>query len=106
MKIRFSPAVARFVQEKKWHPSQRLSPQQDGSLIVEFQLSSIVEVKSWVLSFGREAEVLAPESLRAEISDDVRLLAERYGRTGRPVMKRSRSRPEAVRAPPPRGGGV
>jgi hypothetical protein len=41
----------RYVQESNWHASQQLTPQNDGSLIAEFQLSGIEEIKSWVLSF-------------------------------------------------------
>jgi predicted DNA-binding transcriptional regulator YafY len=78
VRIRFSPAAARFVQEKRWHASQQLTPQADGSLIVEFRLSSTVEVKSWVLSFGRDAEVLQPESLRAEVAEELETMRARY----------------------------
>jgi proteasome accessory factor B len=39
IKVRFGPAVARYVSESKWHESQTLLPQKDGSLLAEFQLS-------------------------------------------------------------------
>ena len=76
VKIRFSPAVARYVQEKHWHASQRLTVEQDGSLLAEFRLSGTAEVKSWVLSFGKEAEVLEPRELRREITQELRTLVE------------------------------
>jgi len=40
IKIRFSPAVARYVEEKRWHLSQKLTKQPDGSLLAEFSLSA------------------------------------------------------------------
>jgi len=64
VKVWFSPTVARYVQEKTWHPSQKLKAQKDGSLIAEFDLDGTEEIKRWVLSFGRHAEVLEPEDLR------------------------------------------
>ena len=76
--IRFLPAVARFVQEKKWHASQQFSPQRDGSVLAEFHLSSTVEVKDWVLSFGRHAEVLEPEALRSELAQELEQTLARY----------------------------
>ena len=50
--VKFLPAAARFVLESDWHPSPVLTRQRDGSLLAKFQLSSTVEIKSWVLSFG------------------------------------------------------
>jgi proteasome accessory factor B len=32
IRIKFLPRVARYVAESKWHESQRLTPQKDGSL--------------------------------------------------------------------------
>lgn len=40
VRIRFAPAVARYVQEHHWHASQKLIPKKDGSLQVEMQLAS------------------------------------------------------------------
>ena len=71
VRVRFSSTVARYVQEKRIHASQRLSVQSDGGVIAEFQLSSTPEIKSWVLSFGRHAEVLEPASLRDEIAGEL-----------------------------------
>jgi proteasome accessory factor B len=90
VKIRFSPRVARFVQEKHWHASQRCTPQRDGSLLVEFDLSSTVEVKCWALSFGRDAEVLEPPDLRDEMAAEVADLLALYHPADR---QRQRTRP-------------
>ena len=78
VKVRFAHEVARFVQEKRWHPSQQLTEQRDGSLIAEFRLSSLVEIKSWILSFGRHAEVLAPKDLRDTVRDELLSALEKY----------------------------
>lgn len=37
VKVRFSAEVARYVQEKTWHQSQKLKPQKDGPLLAEFE---------------------------------------------------------------------
>jgi len=65
--VKFAPSAARYVLECKWHDSQVLTRHRDGSLLARFTLSSTVEVKSWVRSFGPSAVVLEPEELRAEI---------------------------------------
>jgi len=76
--LRFRPPAARFVQEKKWHSSQRLHPQRDGSLIAELRLSSTAELKPWILGFGPAAEVLQPPSLREEIAADLQQMLTAY----------------------------
>jgi predicted DNA-binding transcriptional regulator YafY len=88
VKIRFTCEVARYVAEKQWHPSQQLAPQNDGSLIVDLQLSNTVEVKSWILSFGANAEVLEPDELRRDIADDLEHMLNLYS-TPHPQTARS-----------------
>lgn len=91
VKIRFSPAVARYVREKTWHPSQRLSPQPDGSLLAEFCLGSTEEIKSWALGFGRHAEVLEPEELIEDISGQLTEMVQVYATRHRRVGQRALS---------------
>lgn len=79
VKVRFVPVVARYVQESKWHASQQLSKQKDGSLLAEFHLSATDEIKHWVLSFGNQAEIIEPESLRQEVIAELQGLLRRYG---------------------------
>lgn len=74
----FSNSVARYVQESRWHPSQRLTQQADGSLLVEFELSATEELKSWVLSFGANAEIVRPQSLRVEVANELTATLNRY----------------------------
>ncbi len=83
VRVRFAPEVSRYVQEKRWHASQVLSPQPDGSLIAEFTLTATEELKAWLLSFGPKAEVLAPLSLRDEVISDLQAALQSY--QGKPL---------------------
>ena len=67
VRIGFSSEVARYVTEHRWHHSQTIDEQLDGSLVVSLKLSDLTEVTTWILSFGSRAVVLAPESLREAI---------------------------------------
>lgn len=67
VRIRFSSTVARLVGERAHHPTQKLIPQPDGSVLADYELASLEEFSSWLLSFGQHAEVLEPTSLRAQI---------------------------------------
>lgn len=81
VRVRFDSTVARYVKESRWHDSQRLEPQDDGSLLAEFTLFETVELKHWILSFGRHAEVLEPKELRMEIGEEVGCLSSLYTET-------------------------
>lgn len=76
--VRFSAEVTRYVSESTWHPSQILTPQKDGGLLAEFRLDGTREVKAWILSFGRHAEVLGPEELRREMGEELGQMAATY----------------------------
>jgi len=78
VKIRFSPTVARYVQESNWHASQRLTKEKGGSLIAEFDLDGTEEIKRWILSFGQHAEVLEPVSLANAILDEAIVMNQIY----------------------------
>ena len=64
VKVRISPGWARWVGEKIWHESQKAQKKGDGSLELTFRVAGLDEIKRWILSFGPEAVVLEPETLR------------------------------------------
>ncbi|MCA8993605.1 MAG: WYL domain-containing protein [Planctomycetaceae bacterium] len=78
VRIRFNQDAAQYIREHRWHPSQTLTDQPDGSILVELQLTDLHEVKAWVLSFGAKAVVECPEELRKLVSVDLQSLREFY----------------------------
>ncbi|WP_425617511.1 helix-turn-helix transcriptional regulator [Anatilimnocola sp. NA78] len=70
--VRFSAQVARNVSETTHHSSQQLTPQPDGTLLAQFELASLEELQSWLLSFGPHVEVLEPEFLRKNMVASLR----------------------------------
>jgi predicted DNA-binding transcriptional regulator YafY len=81
--LRFTPDVAGRIAEKRWHPTQTLERQPDDSLILRFRLSSLVEVKRWVMFWGASCEVLEPRELWELIVQEVALIIQRPGETDR-----------------------
>ncbi len=66
-KLRFTPRQARWTAPEIWHPDQKSSFEPDGSYVLEVPYTSDGEIVMDILKFGPEVEVLAPESLRAEV---------------------------------------
>jgi predicted DNA-binding transcriptional regulator YafY len=78
--IRFSPSVAKRAAETRWHPSQELEDQPDGSLIWRGQVAGMREIKIWILGWGADAEVLEPPDLRNDIAAEFAKAAAVYAR--------------------------
>ena len=78
VKIRFSPEVAGYIKEKIWHDSQKLEPQEDGSLLFEAVVAGTQEIMYWVLGWGSHAQVLEPESLKEEICAEAMATLNNY----------------------------
>ncbi|MGX0904759.1 putative DNA-binding transcriptional regulator YafY [Roseovarius sp. MBR-79] len=64
---RFVPEAAGRAAEFRFHPTQVLEPQDDGSLIVRFSAAGWLEMAWHLYQWGDKVEVIAPEGLRALI---------------------------------------
>lgn len=78
VKIRFNDSLSKFIKEIKWCPNQVIEDGKNGGLILSLFLDDIANIKSWVLGFGGEAEVLEPKSLRKEIEEEINKLIKFY----------------------------
>jgi len=78
VQLRFSPYQSRWIAERKWHKTQQLTWQPDGSLLLELDVTGLADVQRWVLQYGSEVEVLAPPELRAAIQAEIRKMAAQY----------------------------
>jgi predicted DNA-binding transcriptional regulator YafY len=80
--IRFAPRQARWVRERRWHPSARVQDALDGGCVLRMRVAGLGEVKRWVLQFGAEAEVLSPAALRREVVGELERARGVYGERG------------------------
>jgi len=76
--IKFHGSLDRYLKENIWHPSQVFEKDKDGSLLMSMEVGGLREVMSWVLGFGRQAEVLEPEHLRKAVPEELVATAEKY----------------------------
>jgi len=65
---RFRPGVAAEARECCFHPDQVVEPQRDGSLIVRFRAGGVQEMAWYLLTWGKDVQVLEPAELRREIA--------------------------------------
>lgn len=67
--IRFDAFAAGYIREKRWHTSQSLRELKGGAVELRMKLSSLEEVRRWVLSWGGHAVVVAPVELKAAVRE-------------------------------------
>lgn len=79
VRLRFSDKVARFVRRRQWHPSQQFTAVPGGGLEMSLNVRGTTELRSWVLGFGDQVEVIEPAFLRDEIRAELARALARYG---------------------------
>jgi predicted DNA-binding transcriptional regulator YafY len=67
IKLQFMPKVAQNVSEVLWHSTQKTTFNSDGSATVEFRVDGLGEISWWILGYGDQVRVLAPEVLRKRV---------------------------------------
>jgi predicted DNA-binding transcriptional regulator YafY len=77
--IRFDAESASYVRERTWHPSQEIVEERGGSIVLKMRVAGLLELKSWVQSFGVAATVLSPLELVETVRREARLVAGRSG---------------------------
>lgn len=68
VEIEFAADSAGYVRGREWHRSQQIDCRDDGSIVVRLDVGIDLPLRSWILSFGAAARVLAPASLAVEIA--------------------------------------
>ncbi|HEX3443403.1 MAG TPA: WYL domain-containing protein, partial [Chthoniobacterales bacterium] len=65
--LRFSDRAAQLVRERNWHSSQQIQELAGGNLELSLTLNSLEEIIPWILSWGKDCEVVSPAKLRKEV---------------------------------------
>jgi predicted DNA-binding transcriptional regulator YafY len=76
IKLKFSPEVAHDVAAVKWHSTQKVTFENDGSANLEFRVDGLNEITWWILSYGDRVQVLVPKILREKVTMIVRRMLD------------------------------
>ena len=78
VEIEFQPAAADYVRSREWHASQSLRDDAAGRLLMTLDVCLDRALRSWILSFGPFARVVAPAALAKEIAEQFEEARARY----------------------------
>lgn len=76
--IEFQEAVAEYVRARAWHRSQKIVDREDGGVTLTLEVCLDRALRSWILSFGPFARVLAPDSLARDVAEELGEARARY----------------------------
>jgi len=79
--IEFSREKADLVTARQWHPTQELTPADNGRIRLSFTCTNLVPVVSWVLEWGPHARAVEPPALVAAVVDELERARDLYPRT-------------------------
>jgi predicted DNA-binding transcriptional regulator YafY len=88
VRVVFARGLARYIRERIWHPSQKLRDLPDGRVEMTLHVADTLEVRRWILGYGVQAEVVAPEGLREALRVEAETLARQLT-PQRPALTRS-----------------
>lgn len=77
--LRFrSGRAAQRVQESRWHPTQRITQLPDGGCEFRVVVGEPMEMIPWIRQWGPDCEVIAPETVRQRVAEDLAEAARLY----------------------------
>ena len=81
--LHFTPKVAGNVAEVKWHRSQRVEWNDDGSIEFYVRVDGLGEIIWWILGYGDQVKVIAPAILAKRVAGVARRMVKQYsGKSG------------------------
>jgi proteasome accessory factor B len=78
VEIAFTAEVAPYIRARVWHGSQEIRDAAGGALVLVMNVCHDWALRSWILSWGRFARVVAPESLANELRTDLDAASRQY----------------------------
>ena len=78
LRVRFSAEVADEIRELTFHPEQKIETGAGGEAILEMPAQSIKEARRFVLPWGKDAVVLEPPELIADLRRELDALEKAY----------------------------
>ena len=78
VKLKVMNESVRYVKEREWHKSQKITQLKDGSIYLEFRVNNLTEVLMWVLSMGKDCKVIQPKLLINDIKNELKGATSNY----------------------------
>lgn len=79
VEIEFPSSFDLILNERRFHPSQKISRRQNGNLVLRMKVPVDTELVQWVLGWGDKPKVVKPADLRRKLHEIGAFLVDAYG---------------------------
>ena len=76
--LHFEPKVAGNVAEVQWHPTQNITWNHDRSIEFHAEIDGLSEILWWILGYGDQVKVIAPQKLARNIRNVAEKVVAKY----------------------------
>ncbi|MCC5851137.1 MAG: WYL domain-containing protein [Verrucomicrobia bacterium] len=81
LRLQIGGDMARLLADRQFHPQQRVKPRADG-FEISFPISAagdrpFYDILQWILSMGRDADILAPPALKTRYQEEVKAMVRK-----------------------------
>jgi proteasome accessory factor B len=81
IKITFDSFAAPYIKERKRNGSQKIKDRTDGGIDFSITVNHLIEIKAWIMSWGRHATVIEPRELVLDLKDELTSTLKKYPKT-------------------------
>jgi predicted DNA-binding transcriptional regulator YafY len=78
VRVRFAPRVAKAAVAARVVAERQVTRNADGSAEIEYRVADVDELVRWVLGWGSQAEIVAPDDVRARIAELTEEISNKY----------------------------
>ncbi len=71
IRIKFRKQTAPYILDRIWQDSQQIEKKENGEIILSFTANNFIEIKKWILSYGKNALVIEPRELADQIKEEL-----------------------------------
>jgi predicted DNA-binding transcriptional regulator YafY len=77
--VKFDKEISHIILRRdKWHPTQKVIENLDGTITLSFTVAGTDEIKNWIYKFLPHCEVLAPPYLREKVKEELGTAIKKY----------------------------
>lgn len=78
IELEFSKDVNTYVLERKWHESQTVKENKDGTVYLSFKSNQLLQAMYWIMEFGASVKVLNPPELVDMVKAEIDKMKKLY----------------------------
>ncbi len=78
IKVAVQKTQAQYLITQPWHESQNIEEENEDQVVFSFRVHPTYELKTLLLSLGKDAQVIEPASLRQDLKKELEQMLSRY----------------------------